>query len=166
MNTEQVDYILRRCLRGLKVDFLGVFASDRIPMHPTSYPCCFVANTDPAALGGSHWVAFYYTSSDTLDFFDSLGQDPNTYGFPTSHTLNYNSYQFQSFTSNVCGHYCIYFLYHRSRSKSLAFIINQLANCGKSVDHYVRHFVNELVDSNYLTLKKRCTSQSCKCHGQ
>ena len=58
MNTSEIDSILTQGLKGTNSKFLGVFASDRLPSHIHSFPCCLVANTHPHNQPGTHWVAF------------------------------------------------------------------------------------------------------------
>ena len=116
MKTDTLDFILQHVLRKTHVIFLGVFARDQIPsLNSIKFPSCFVSNTDPCTSPGSHCVAFYLNSPNDIEFFCSYGMHPSVYGF-TIPITHYNTTQFQSFDSNVCGHYCIYFLYVRSRS--------------------------------------------------
>lgn len=162
MNSLQLEHILSRALRRTGTTFLGVFPADLIPDSSTNYPCCYVANTDPHTQDGTHWVAFYLDSPDHLDFFDSYGMPPSAYQFPVvaSHVQS-NSRDFQSHTSDVCGHYCVYFLYHRCRRQSLRSITQNLVKCGNCTDHCVNRFLTDLIDSNYLHIPSLCSSQSC-----
>ena len=163
MNALQIEYILARALRSTGTKFLGVVAADELPT-PTTFPSCFVANTDPHTKRGSHWVAFYYDTPDDLDFFDSYGMPPEFYDFPSlslPRTVRVSREEYQSLTSNVCGHYCIYFLARRSRRQTLSSILQSLRKCGACTDHCVKNFVTDLIDSDYLTLPTLCSSQSC-----
>lgn len=161
MDNLQIEHILNRALKGTRVDFLGVFSSDT---HPKliDYPCCYVANTDPQHKPGTHWLAFYYSSPDSLDFFDSYGVPPRIYSVSAPTYLETNSHSFQGLHTDVCGHYCIYFLFHRCRHLSLHSIVNTLIRCGRCTDHCIKEFVNQLIDSNYHKIPKLCTSQKCK----
>ena len=98
MRGETLDLVLRYALWDSSTKFLGVFSRDLIPLTCNSYPCAFVANTDPSSLHGRHWVVFYYTSPTHLEFFDSYGHPPEDYNFSSSPALNlldYNSYPIQ-----------------------------------------------------------------------
>ena len=69
MNTLQIKRALERNAFTKKI-FGGVFAADELPKLNT-FPCGFVANTDPSTEPGTHWVAFYFPSRDKGEFFDS-----------------------------------------------------------------------------------------------
>ena len=43
-----------------------------------SKPKLIICNTDPSTKPGKHWVYFFF-HNDTVDFFDSLGNDMNYY---------------------------------------------------------------------------------------
>ena len=42
-------------------------------------PKLIICNTDPSTKPGKHWVLFFF-HNDTVDFFDSLGNDMEYYG--------------------------------------------------------------------------------------
>ena len=95
--------------------FGGVFAADEVPQIIDTFPYGFVANTDPSTEPGTHWVAFYFPSREKGEFFDSYGHSPEHYGFKSYNIEIWNQHKLQSSWSNVCGHYCIFYLYHKSR---------------------------------------------------
>lgn len=159
MNTLQIEFILNNALRGRKAKFLGVFSRDTIP-QPEQFPCCFVANTDLSSEGGSHWVAFFLDSFQNVEFFDSYGMPPSFYQFDFP-LARYNSHQFQSFDSDVCGHYCILYISKRADKHSLSSITQALSKCGRHSDHYVKVYVNHLICSLGLTLPLHSQGQSC-----
>lgn len=95
-----------------------MFAADQLPSNLT-FPCGFIVNTDPYDKKGSHWCAFFFPNSNTVEYFDSYGKPINYYNsyfpkyvsdFPTIIT---NSKQLQSDNSVLCGMYCLFFLLHR-----------------------------------------------------
>ena len=79
MNTLQLERALKHNTFTKKI-FVGVFAADELPTLNT-FPCGFVANTDPSTEPGTHWVAFYFPSREKGEFFDSYGHPPEHYGF-------------------------------------------------------------------------------------
>lgn len=164
MNTDQLDLILSQTLRHTRTSFIGVFASDRIPSLSTlsAYPCCFVVNLDPHDAPGSHWVAYYLESTRHVEFFDSYGNPPSLYLLEFATPIAFNEHEFQSLDSNVCGHYCIYYLTLRATQHTLSSICKKLDECGHSSDHCVRDYVNRLIASHFLTVPIQCTGQSCK----
>ena len=158
MNSDQINWLLRR---NAGTRFLGVFAADRIPKL-ISFPCCYVVNTDPAHLPGKHWVAYFHSSPNSHEFFDSYGQHPTLYNLPTYRNLMYNTKSFQSLTSSVCGHYCIFYLYHRCNSISLSRIITTLSK-SRDPDQYVCSFTCRL-DSHlpHTYCNTKCQKSVCR----
>lgn len=108
--------------------FKGVYAKNTLPLLESN--TCAVVNTDDSSKAGSHWLAFFVTDKKNLEVFDSYGNSPHFYGIQTSNYVNieWNSIVFQSLTSNVCGHYCIYFLLKRCQGQSLYSIVDYLYN--------------------------------------
>ena len=54
MNTLQIKRTLERNAFTKKI-FAGVFAADEVPEIIDTFPCGFVANTDPSTEPGTHW---------------------------------------------------------------------------------------------------------------
>ena len=92
MNTVALDHILRADVYVLDV-FGGVYASDKLPVQVAKYPKAYVVNVDPSDRPGSHWVAFFSSSSEKAEFFDSLGQNPEIYATSFVEFLNGNCSQ-------------------------------------------------------------------------
>ena len=67
MNTLQIKRALERDTFTKKI-FGGVFAADELPKIMNTFPCGFVANTDPSTEPGTHWVAFYFPSRKKENF--------------------------------------------------------------------------------------------------
>lgn len=137
MNTEEITFLLSRLLAKTKVNFLGVFPSDKLPTYSITLafvPCCYVANVDPTGQQGSHWVAFYHSCPNKLDFFDSFGRDPKEFGFSFHKLIQIqsNKTEVQSLFSSQCGQFCIYFLFHRALGFSLQNIISRFNHLSKS----------------------------------
>ena len=59
--------------------FCGVFAADEIPSTIKTFPCVLIVNTESISKPGTHWVAFYVTSQEHSEFFDSYGKHPEHY---------------------------------------------------------------------------------------
>lgn len=107
-------------------NFLGVFASDQIPLISDSlYPVFLIINLDNSSLPGSHWILLRIESS-VLEIYDSLGFDPIRWKkFPKSvidFLLRYRyTHKFlgtpklQDEKSFTCGAYCIYFILARQK---------------------------------------------------
>lgn len=96
--------------------FLGVFSIDTLPMKKYRN-CMFITNTDASNLPGTHWIAIII--QDTIGYvFDPMGFPPH---LKISYWMNNNCnkwstniFQVQPYLSNLCGQYCIHFLYFAS----------------------------------------------------
>ena len=75
MNTSEMAYALEQDPVTSKT-FYGVFPNFSV-LH--RYPCGVVANTDLSNKPGTHWVAFYFSSTEKGEFFDSFGHSPDYY---------------------------------------------------------------------------------------
>jgi hypothetical protein len=164
MNTDELERLLRPALAGTRAHFLGVYAADRAPGWDSLRPgCCYVMNTDRAVEGGEHWLAvFSPPASETAtaaananaargppELFDSFALPPSAYRdvpllarHPSN--LRLTPRPLQHPMSTVCGHYCVYFLYHRARGFSLTRIVSRLEALPLR-DKYVRRFVSQLM---------------------
>lgn len=122
MDTRQLNIIASKDT-SLRRVFKGVYASNRIP-RCLQEPLGIVVNLDEHDKPGSHWVAIYAPLVGIVEYFDSYGLPPTV-----AHILRflkefakpwiYNECQLQDPSSNVCGHYCITYLSHRSQGKTL-----------------------------------------------
>jgi len=75
MNTLQIEHFLSKHSKTKSI-FKGVFPSDRLPKTILKYPALIIANTDTSDQPGTHWIAFYFDSRRSAEFFDSYGQYP------------------------------------------------------------------------------------------
>ena len=167
MDTDVIEMILGNCLKNTATNFLGVFPRDLIPdpISLTNFPACLVANTDTHDQPGTHWVAFYFNSCSDIEFFDSYGQSPSSYSILiTANVMNPTT--LQSIYTDVCGHYCIYFLYKRSLSIPFHAIIASLTTSRSCVDNNVKLFVNNLILTHHIHVPTHCTRQCsvCRCN--
>lgn len=98
-----------------KDEFLGVFASDRLPKTAGPFNhTSLIVNTDTQNLPGTHWVAIISRENEAY-YFDPLGYSPplmiatwlNLYFA----TWTCNNRQVQAITSNYCGYFCLHFIY-------------------------------------------------------
>lgn len=148
MDSKRIRVVLENLIDPARCEFAGVFPRDQIPNHherAERYPYCFVANTDTASRPGLHWVAFYYPTSEDCEFFDSYGLHPIwDYRFPinTNDQLLISTHSLQTFDSNVCGHFVIYFLAKRSLNHSFHSIVDTfMKGSPEWNDSLVRQFV-------------------------
>ena len=129
------------------------------------YPNSFVVNTAPMKLPGIHWIAIYFNEQMKGEFFDSYGR-PIHYNKHFLDFMNrnaveweHNKIQLQSAFSTVCGQYCIYFLYHRCRKRSMPTIVNSFANDKLRNDQLVYDFVRRKYRQVHPSLKQDIVKQ-------
>ena len=109
MNNAQLENILNKILPRNRVKFLGVFPLDQTcsllssKLYSNPFPLCFVSNTHPSSKPGEHWVAFYLTAHDSLDFFDSYGLLPSAYDYHVTASPSSNRQTLQQLDSQVCA---------------------------------------------------------------
>ena len=121
--------------------FLGVFPRDKLPTS-VSVSSCLIANTDTLGSPGKHWVAMY-KEGNRFEFFDSYGRKAFPNNFISTNVYEYNSKVLQNPLSAVCGEYCLYYLYYRSRGESLDSIVGKLLSSSEDADTIVRDFVEQ-----------------------
>jgi hypothetical protein len=120
---------------------------DRVPKC-SKFPCSMVINLDKSTEEGSHWVCVYARNRSNVYFFDSLGQPPNEeilqkFQCNFKHVI-YSNKTIQSLFSNVCGHFCIVFIYYMSLGIEFNKLIRYLYSL-KNPDLYVKMFVKQFV---------------------
>ena len=132
--------------------FTGCFAADKIPSI-LEYPCCMVVNTDCSGWEGSHWVAIFAQSKQTVEYYDSLGQWPPISPYITKFLDQfpnrvYNSKQLQADHSVSCGKHAIYFLYMRCLGSisGIDDMIKLFSKRKQRPDAIVNDFVRRLMD--------------------
>lgn len=144
MNTEGLIHVLN----GLN-EFGGVTSVDRLTMKERNK--FYIVNTDPSYKPGKHWVCIFL--SNVPEFFDSLGQPPLYYDrrferfvIIQGPTYMYNSKRIQSYGSDSCGHYCIYYVVKRAMGFSMRDIVNEFSSTDLlSNDNKVQGFYSDLL---------------------
>ena len=149
MNSLQIELILKSH-HATRKSFIGCFAADQlstINLANKKFPCSLVANTDVSTQPGEHWVSMYLYNTTSLEYFDSLAENPN------QHILNFlnrftnvqkNEIPVQNLFTDACGHFCIYFIVKRSCGISFVSIIQFLYKLRKA-DIFVKNFVHMLI---------------------
>ena len=123
--------------------FLGTFPADRIP-RVNKFPASFVVNMDNSDKLGSHWVAMYIPSRNTIYYYDSFGIKPSNpnirrYLRRFKHPFE-NKITFQSLITDICGYYVMYFIYMSSRNHNV-FSISKILCRQRNPDLFVWRFV-------------------------
>lgn len=177
MNTFQIETCLKNNRDTEKI-FCGVYAADKIPsVHQIKKPLLIV-NTDSSHHSGTHWIVFFIRKKDArntqIEIFDSSGEIKmmkNKYfkryfqiNFPLQH-IKINTNCVQSYTSNLCGIYCIVFALYKARKKSFDYFLklfhpkNLRENDRKVVKIFKKYFkssnvIKELNEDNALQTSK------------
>lgn len=111
----------------LSINFKGVYAANELPSQLPVRGLAIV-NCCNRNKPGKHWIALCQESESTLEMFDSFGFGPEMYNLenklPKSEIIKYNSKQLQHPTSEVCGYYCLYYCYFKSRGHSMEEIVS------------------------------------------
>ena len=155
MNSSQIHKILSRDPVSSRY-FGGVFPSVKIPVIQ-KYPSALVLNSDKHDEKGSHWVAVFIEDQENLEFFDSFGLPPQTYGEDISRfvknypRIHWNKTTLQSLTSNVCGQYCIFFIVKRCHGLCMKSIVSVLSR--KKNDFRMYQFVKKRYGVNVIFKK-------------
>lgn len=191
MNTRQLDRILSNDSRTSS-SFIGVHARDSastvLNRALREWKCssrskakteagtfeymprlvAFMANTDDSWKPGRHWVAYILDfGAGSCEFFDSYGCTPTALQMPEPKrglTIKCNTRRLQSFDSNVCGQYCVYYITQRCGGRKMTDIINDFSLRNYKLNDYV---VYNYVRKRYRHALSCCSSsnlcQSCVC---
>jgi hypothetical protein len=171
MNTTEIENLLRSDCK-LSTIFEGVFASDCLPSF-CAEETAIVMNLDPHDRSGSHWVCLYIENGKG-EYFDSYGYSPVDVNFVNFLNRNcpswkFNDKEFQALDSDVCGHYCIWYLSERARGLTMDEIKNQFdtRDCNKN-DAQVKENVEVRFGSIAMQVSNTSTAsnkimQCCMC---
>jgi hypothetical protein len=124
--------------------FKGVYARNRLP-RLLNVPSALVGNTDPDHRMRQHWVAIYIDANSRGDYYDPTGRPPHKsayVNFMNKHCLHWtcNTVRVQEEGSTVCGHHCIFYLFHRCAGHSMTDVTRLLENPVEATD-IVQKFV-------------------------
>lgn len=165
MNNWEISKVMRH-FPSTKNCFMGVFPSDRIPKDIPFYPCCFIANTDPSWMPGTHWVAVFVENNANIEYFDSYGRRPMSPQMKEFCGTSYqhNLYAVQSIFSTLCGYFCIYYLVNRCRGNSFSnimynFNLNNAVFNENLVKRFVKVYPKVCAKNTRYFIKQICKSR-------
>lgn len=99
--------------------FKGVFSIDKLPKVKLGQNVMFIVNTDSSNLPGMHWIAVIIRNGNGY-IFDPLGQfvplKLSSWMTYTCYKWSTNTRHIQTFLSQLCGYFCIYFLFFATSS--------------------------------------------------
>ncbi len=137
-----------------KTQLVGVFAADEIEFDITRRPALLILNSDDSGKPGKHWCAIYVPQLGPPEFFDSAANLPQSYNITFQDFLVQQGPEYKIITarlqqeqSTTCGHFCLYYAWHRARGWTLEDIIDdmdlkKLANNDYKVVKFVKDVFN------------------------
>jgi hypothetical protein len=185
MNSKQLTHLASCMLEDRRhntasLSFYGVLAKDQAELFFTKlrsafvYPASLIINTDEQHLPGKHWVAVTILSASRIEFFDSYALPPAAYGFkfPQYYTSVLNTpHQIQQYTSDRCGHHCLYYVYKRAHGVSVYELCyvqrhdmsTRLSTNDMHVTMFVKHLRQKCAHCSFESCKHLCLcAQSCR----
>ena len=135
--------------------FDGVFPIDALK-EIKQKPKLIICNTDPSNKPGEHWVLFFFNRNGSVDFFDSLGKNMNSYSdlfrkfasrFASS--IKWTDIRMQPLNSSLCRHYCLYYAHKRCKGEDMESIVASMTSSADVVNYVNKKF-------------NICQSNSCK----
>lgn len=129
--------------------FLGVFTRDKLPTKKLSKPAGVVINTDTTDGPGEHWISCFFPKDSDAEYFDSYGLPPlheevvDFLHLNSPRGFSYNSSTLQAANSNVCGNYCILFLYARCHGYKFSDVISVFSRNKNINDLLVKIYTSE-----------------------
>ena len=149
MDSRTLFTCLKYLLKGTSVRKSYVVAKDELyKVSFETFPIAIIMNTAKRNQPpGQHWVAFFVQKaghSIQAIFFDSYMQTPSDYDLSFPYPIIYKRlHPLQSYGSNYCGLYSLYFLYHFSRGVNVESILSKFSmvttdNDNKVLDFYRR----------------------------
>ena len=113
--------------KTVMMGFQGIRSADQLPKILQSGQSLLFNSSDSNEIG-THWMCLYQ-EANTLELFDSFGNPPNFYNLkdklPHSNIFTYTDRRLQG-DSEVCGVYCMYYLFYKSRGFPTSKIVNDL----------------------------------------
>jgi hypothetical protein len=123
MNTLQIRKVLTKHVKY----FQDVYPIDLLPS--TLIKPSILINLDKHYMAGSHWVAVCFSASGYAEYFDSYGLSPfknEITAYLQRHSISwtFNRHRLQGLTSNVCGHYCCLYAFHKALGQSMTSFVD------------------------------------------
>ena len=136
--------------KTVMMGFQGIRSADQLPKILQSGQSLLFNSSDSNEIG-THWMCLYQ-EANTLELFDSFGNPPNFYNLmgklPHSNIFTYTDRRLQG-DSAVCGVYCMYYLFYKSRGFPTSKIVDDLFSIDYDQnDRYLIDYIKTLY--NYI----------------
>lgn len=145
MNSLEIERFLQSDFKCAK-HFGDIIASDQLQSLNPELRTLYIVNTAPRNHPGSHWTAIYYEDDvHPIEFWDSLGQAPESYGpyfseFFKKYKHQYINTRLQG-QKSTCGHFCLFYAFYKCRAFTLDSILEMLSFDVTCNDAIVINFV-------------------------
>jgi len=142
-----------------------VLARDHLQsVNLSKLPLALIVNCSDSNTSGSHWISFYVFLKDSrivAEYFDSYNNPLSNYKInPPFYVKNSNSKVLQSSSSVVCGLYSLFFLYWKSRGRSIKSIESRFSSNLEGNDFKIKYYYRLIVNFKTKdTTKLRCCTR-------
>lgn len=141
----QINTAISKSGRQSERGYAGLFTERSLLKHKpqvgSGENSSFIVNT------GQHWILLYFNCFyNKAILMDSYGESYPALKqwliqyMPRNYTFVQNHQRIQSFNSDVCGWYCIYFIYYLGRGVSFAQLLGGFGSSGRVNDKRVLEF--------------------------
>ena len=125
--------------------YIGTFPACLFPII-NSKKATFITNTDEHDNSGEHWNAWVVVD-DCLTFFDSFGRSPLDITLPkqyhdfakTFKKYKYVKYRVQDWSSNMCGYFCVHFIY--------------ILSCNLEIKHFLADYTTNFENNDQVVIR-------------
>lgn len=146
--------------KATKECFNHVYPIDKLPdKADIRYNCngesFLVVNLDPSYKSGSHWVALCISPAEYIadEYFDSYGLPPcKKIKEYLDERYLFSKKQLQSFTSTVCGQWCIFYIWKRCQGFRFGEILAMFKN---STPNENDEYINKAVNQHFVGRKQK-----------
>lgn len=150
MNTNELRCILSRDPK-IRHQLVDVFAMDEFKnfvfKNKFLVNGVYIINDQVSTQSGNHWILIHVTDKE-INFVDSFANPPYFYKVENelqgNRVLNKVTNRLQSYFSDVCGEYAIFFSYHLCRGKHLHNLTKYFTTKYCENDEKVKYFVHKL----------------------
>ena len=165
MNTFQIESTLESLLYFTKLNlpYYVIAANELENVKIKSYPCIIIQNCDNLGQPGSHWIAYFIISPLKTEYFDSYGNDISLYPNVQvpGNIVRENCIALQPAASETCGHFAIFYVYHRAIGVKYKHILNILSKSRRKNDKIVKQFINNVATNCNSKFKSNCNQCCC-----
>lgn len=159
MNTNELRCILTRDQKT-RQQLVNVFALDEFKQYVEENGLkngIYICNDQAAEMAGNRWFLFY-SNENKITIADSLAKSPKFYSVDNILKMQKKPvvtvpFRLQSFLTDVCGEYTIFFSYLLTRGNSLKDICKHFSSSDYlKNDEKVRNFVHKLFPGHSRTV--------------